>query len=528
MNAIEKAAVFIFSGATGATVESDSLTPDADVTAPLGTVTRIVQRFADGGERQIFPSPAGTTIETRGPIVQAVPSGAPLGFSGGFHGGGDVVDLNAKARIEAQHAAINARGVHVDASQQVAGSGTRMMREGYETQAARAREHGAKMRASEAIDAIVATVEAEKRRDVVVSAADVARNLVCNGKITIYDRKITVQAIRGFASRCESPMLGYVLGLYERIVEDARGAWALERPEGGATPTAEDLAMARTRREQAHADRAKIGEVLVHELKRAGDTRITLRMRDAGLLDCYAALGPSYGRADAPDVLPKVRDAMGSDARATWAYDPTSTTWEVRASVWTPTPVAEQAIGEAFEGWVSYRSRDNGTGRLHGGGGVTLLRCYNASVYEAAGASVARVHRGRILDDVSSMTTGAMQAIDALCQAWGVARSAAIEIPSKVTIEEAIPGFWRSLLADRRHLASVLPGRTAGRVKALSEAYFAERRDQDRVTRADFAQGWTRAIQEEPADVRRDAEAAIGDWLVNNSRPIRCELPERE
>ena len=359
------------------------------------------------------------------------------------------------------------------------------------------------------------------------------RNLECNGKIKVFDRKVSIQAVRGIAARCESPMLGYVLGLYERIVTDVHAAQALETttegPDGKPLPVATmnaNRTAALGLREKAHSDRAKIGEVLVHELKRAGDTRMTLRMRDGASSDVYAALGPSYGRADAPDVLPRVRESLPADARATWAYDPTSTTWELRTSIWTPTKVEEQAIGEAFEGWVSYRSRDNGTGRLHGGGGITLIRCYNASVYEAEGARVARVHRGRILDDVGAMTTGAMHAINALCKAWGVSREQAVEIPSGVKIEDAIPGFWRSLLSDTRQLAGVLPGRKADHVEALASAYFAERRDPDKVVRADFGQAWTRVIQSASADVRRDAEAAIGGWLVGGRPMPRCDVSQ--
>jgi hypothetical protein len=505
-------AVFVFHGATGATVETDTITPDPDLVAPLGGVTRIVQRFQDG-ERQIFPPHATSAA----PVT-----GAALGYSGGLGSkGGDVHDATAAKRITAQHAALTAAGVQVDASQQVAVSGTRMAEGGYQTQAERAREHGEKLPVRACIDAIVAEVQAERRRDVVVSARDAARNLTCNGKIKIFDRVITPQAIRGLALRCDSPMTSYVMGLYERIVTDVRQSRVLGAPER----PAKDHAEARALVERAHADRAKIGEILAHELNRAGDdVKIKLRMRDAGPCDIFAALSPSYGRADAPDVLPEVRGAMPADARATWAYDPSSTSWEVRAAIWTPTPVEEQAIGEAFEGWVSYRSRDNGTGRLHGGGGVTLIRCYNASVYEAEGASVARAHRSRILINVGAMARDAMHAIHALCEAWGVARETVVEVPQKVTIEQAIPGFWRALLADRRQLAGTLPGRTADRVDQLTRAYFAERRDPNRVTRADFAQGWTRAIQDEPAEVRRDAEAAIGTWLVDTRRPMRCDL----
>ena len=506
-------------GALARVMQDDRVLFDAVAQAAVQASPATVQAPASSPAIVQAPAPVQAS-----PATTSAAGVKPV--SGGFGGGGDVVDDEAKRRIEAQHASLNGAGVTVNASQQVAASGTRMMGIGYATQAQRAREHGDKLRASDAIDAIVACVEDEKRRDVVVSAADVARNLTSNGKLTVYGHRLSVNAVRGLSARCESPMSAYVLGLYERIVANVGEAKTLESvKDDGTRPSPEDLARAKSLRALAHDDRAKMADVLCYELTRAGDTRMTLRMRDAGPCDVYAALGPAYGKADAPDVLPKVRDSLPSDARATWSYDPTSTAWELRASIWTPTPVAEQAIGEAFEGWVSYRSKDNGGSRLHGGGGVTLIRCYNASVYEAKGSEVARIHRGKILDDVAAMTKGALHAIDALCTAWGRTRNAEVEIPSGVTIEQAIPGFWRSLLTDTRELAGVLPGRKVERVAQLTSAYFAERRDTSRVTRADFAQGWTRHIQSEPADVRRDAEAAIGSWLVSSTRPLRCDLP---
>ena len=86
----------------------------------------------------------------------------------------------------------------------------------------------------------------------------------------------------------------------------------------------------------------------------------------------------------------------------------------------------------------------------------------------------------------------------------------------RVTIEQAMPGFWRHLLTDRSsELVTVLPGRTETHVANLTAAYHAERRDEARIVRADLAQGWTRYAQAFTADVQRDAERAIGAWTVN-------------
>lgn len=86
----------------------------------------------------------------------------------------------------------------------------------------------------------------------------------------------------------------------------------------------------------------------------------------------------------------------------------------------------------------------------------------------------------------------------------------------------AIPGFWRALLTDRTSdLAGVLPGRTAQHVDGLTSAFWGERRETGYLSRADFAQGWTRYIQDQPNAVRREAEQAVGSWMVNDSRPLR-------
>jgi hypothetical protein len=166
-------------------------------------------------------------------------------------------------------------------------------------------------------------------------------------------------------------------------------------------------------------------------------------------------------------------------------------------------------------------SRDNGTGRLNGGGGIELIRCLNASVYVAEGWSVSRVHRARILVDIPAMVANARQAIDVLVRAWESSRQLAIGIPADengnlIPVELAIQGFYRHMLTARRgELVGVLPGRTESHVEPLQRAFAAERRDTDKVVRADLAQGFTRYIQTQPAPVRREAERAIGQWMVS-------------
>jgi hypothetical protein len=460
-------------------------------------------------------------VDVAATIPAPAPSIAPVNST--FAPGGLVTDDAAKSRIEGQHAALKAAGIKVDASEQYFATGTRMADVGYSTQTARKAEHDRKLDARDAAAALVAMVEEEKRTDRTVSARNFADAITANGKISVFGHALSIQAIRGLMARTESPALGYVLGVQERCSARVAAANA-----GRANVDAAKAAN--------HADIAKLAEVLRHECLNAGGETFKLRMREVGRSgkpDCYAIVGEGYAPADAPDALAQLVDQLPRDAKASYAYDVASTTWELRASVWTPTEVSQQAVGEAFEGFVSFQSRDNGTSRFRGGGGVMLLRCLNASTYVANESSVARVHRGRILYAVERMLRGGLRSIDALTRAWGVNRENVVEMPTAPegkrapTLEEAIPGFYMSMLRSKQsELVGVLPGRTRDHAQGLSKAFFAERRDPEKLVRADLAQGWTRYIQTQPSDVRRDAETAIGEWLVNN-RPVKCDLTDR-
>jgi hypothetical protein len=414
-----------------------------------------------------------------------------------------VTDESAKVRIEAQHSALRAAGVAVDAGNQLYATGVRMADIGYATQTARKVEHDRKLPIAQVAEELRATVEAERRRDVEITARDFGRKLAVNGKITFDGMALGEQAIRGLASRLESPMLGYVLGLRDRIAASAKIDGSSER-------------IAR--------DKQEIAEVLAHECAANPDVTIKLRTRQ-GVGDVFAIVSPGYEPADAPQVIGDLIADLPHDAKGSYSYDPTSTAWELRANVWTPTPVEEQAVGEAFEGYASYRSRDNGTSRFRGGGGITLLRCLNASTYCADGVEVARVHRRGIRRDVDNMTVKATAAIKVLCAAWGVNRGAVVDLPEGTPIGVAIPGFWRfALKSPKSELAGVLPGRSETHVEGLTKALVAEKRDpQGPLVRADFAQGWTRYVQDQPTPVRRDAEVAIGDWLMASSAKLGCE-----
>jgi len=412
-----------------------------------------------------------------------------------------VIDNTAKARIEAQHQALAAQGIKVNTKEQFYATGTRMADVGYTTQTHRKQEFLKQKPLKDAIGELSEKVGNELRRDVHLSAKEIAEELtVEDNQILVRDHLLTERALRGIVARLQSPAIGYLVGLQERIAGE------------------QDAKLLQT-------DIEKLTDIFYYECKRFGDVEFKLRMREYPR-DIFAALSPTFGVADAPMVMDQIIEQMPEDARGSWSYDPETTSWELRAEIFTPTPVEEQAVGEAFSGYVSFSSGDAGNLRFRGGGGISLIRCLNASTY-SAGEGISRVHRGKIMYDINSMTAKSLKAIKALCVAWGKNRQEKVEIPTGVKISDAIPGFWRFLLTDKRsELQGVLKGRTENNIGGLTQAFYSERRDLDNVVRADFAQGFTRFIQGQPTEIRREAELAIGNWVVNN-KPMRCELKEK-
>lgn len=484
-------------------------------------VTALVERHPDLGAPKIEEIPAVVEAPVSLPVVPAseteVERAERIGVSD--FGGELKHDAAAKERIERQHAALAAGGVDVDAGRQLYATGTRMASVGYEVQAERASAHGQLLPLREAAAQLVDEVLGERRRDVVVTARELARSVEVNGKLRIAGYSMQEQALRGLFSRIESPAAKYVFGLRERI------AGRVERARAVAKDDAERSAKVAACLDGNVGDKAKIAEVLAHELSVAGDVELKLRTR-SGSDDAFAVVSPDYAPADAPEVVEQILRALPPDARGTWSYDPATTSWELRVQVWTPTPVAEQAVGEPFRGYVSFKSRDNGTGSLKGGGGIEILACLNASTYVAATADASRRHVGKIVADARRMLAASTRAIDALCEAWGTARRQEAVVPADlgpVPLHVALPGFWfGELYARRGELAGVLPGRTKDHVAGLVDAFHAERRDPDRIVKADFAQAWTRYIQGQPEHVRRDAEEAVAAWVVS-PRPVRFD-----
>jgi hypothetical protein len=488
-------------GAPTSPISGNATPAPQNVAAPSENAPSVPQNAAPAPQNVAAPSEVPTKAEP--------PTGAALGFSN--FGGGLVLDAAAKVRMERIYDRLEAAGVEGikrDTTPAGYAPGTRMAEIGYRNQEARRAEYLRLLPARDVLSAITKRVQEEGRSDVTIGSREFADKIQANGKIRVMDLRLGEQAIRGLIGRIKSPAIGYALGLRERIAME----YSKRDPETG-KPCGDEAAL--------HSDVAALAEVLRHECKRLPEMELKLRTR-AKPGDIFAITSPRFANADAPEVCNEIEGQIPRDARATFSYDPRTTQWTIRFDVWTPTPVADQAVGEPFKGFASIGGRDNGTGSLEGGGGIVVLACLNAGTYVADGVDVSRRHLGRILVDVGAMLKAACASIDTLCAAWGAAREAEIAIPEKLTIQDAIPGFYRYLLTDRRsELVSVLPGRTEKHVANLAAAFTAERRDDSRIVRADLAQGWTRYAQAFPADVQRDAETAIGAWTVR-AKPVGC------
>jgi hypothetical protein len=422
-----------------------------------------------------------------------------------------VTDEAARERIERTHDKLRAAGVNVNTAEQLYATGTRMADTGYATQERRKAAFADGMTVADAAERLCDIIRAEKRHELTVTAGDIGSRLAFEkGKGLHFEGyRLREQAIRGLCARMESPVLTYVLGLRARIADAVS---ACKKPDATTELRAKLT-------EQARKDTAELVDALRHECMTFGDVKVKLRVRDAAG-DCFAALGPDYGIADAPSVLPQIVGQFPSDARGEFTYDPATTAWELKGSVFTPTPVQEQAVGEPFTGYSSFQSRDNGTRRIDGGGGIELLRCLNATVYVVKTASASRMHRKNVLVNIEQLAEKALRAINIICEAWGTARADVITQPVNdsgelLPLEQVIPGFYRHMLsAHRGELVGVLPGRKADHVEQLARRFTEERRDDKRIVRADLANGWTRYIQDMPCPVRRDAEQAVARWTV--------------
>lgn len=453
-----------------------------------------------------LPTPAAPAPDTAAGMVAAAIEKGVSDFGGGL-----LKDQDAIERIERIDAALDAAGLgKVKQDRQRYDRGTRMAEIGYQNQAGRKVAFDGLATVRDEIERGVATIKAERRKDVRLTAGEVASGLAINGKLTWNGLRLQEQAIRGLLSRIESPALRYVLGLRDRIIQ---AATALKDGKLDLDRSVVERGLA--------ADKDALLDVLVRECRRFASEPVMFRTRE-GLGDVFTTTSQDYTAADFDMQARLLSQELPGDAKGFWRYDPATTRWELQSQVWTPTPVAEQAVGEPFRGYSSVKGGDAGLTSIWGDGGMEILACLNAGTFHQDFAGTGRrSHRGDVMRDLRKIVRDSIRAIDVLVNAWGQARATVIERPTTkdgglIPIETAIPGFYRAMLTARQGvLVGRLPGRTENHVSGLARAYAGERRNPGEITRADLAQGYTKYIQTQPTAVRLDAESAIGRWIVN-------------
>lgn len=479
-------------------------------------------------EDNLVPPTTNALALASGPIDN-LPEVAKAPVFSDFGSGNQIMDHNAAARLSATYDNLEANGIKGIARETTAMGyqpGMRMAEIGYDSQAQRKLDHEGKMPVVQAIEELNSIIASEQRRDVEVTTKELISSVTDTGKLKVLNFNLKDHALKGLFTRLNANDAG----TKDMPVKASGLSRILELQERIATATILDEKNRQSRVAPAIArydevakmiasDRMELAHCLRHELARFPDIRLKLRVREnPALQDIFAILSPGYTVADAPLITPEfLKVGVPSDARGNWTYDSNTTAWSIEIATWTPTDTLSQVIGEPVSGMVSFSGKDNGTGRLNGDGGILIIQCLNASLYSAGDVEVSRVHRGKVLFDAQKMLRAALHSINTLSEAWGNNRKIVIEPPSTMTLEQAMPGFWRALM-NKGDLVSILPGRKENHVKGLTRTYFDERRDNDRLIRSDMAQGWTKYIQDQPNNVRREAEQAIGSWLAKPTK----------
>jgi hypothetical protein len=362
-------------------------------------------------------------------------------------------------------------------------------------------DHDHILRASEAVKELVSLVKAEARRDIQITAGDLSKHIsLTTGKISAFGMKLTMQAIRGLFFRLESPATGYVFGLNDRMIEaDRKGNQAAK-----------------------DADRQWMLETIQFELSRQSDKKLLLRLRESAG-NIFAVLSPSYENADITTIYPEILAAIPETANGSFAYDPGSTGWDVRINL-NRSDAIDKVVGEPVSAFASLQSRDNGTKAFAGYGGLLILACQNGMTYAAKTKATRRVHKSGIQYDIPNILAATGESVATLAKAYGAGRYHVV--PSIGNEAECVRGYYAWLLRDRRsELQGIIPGRFNDHAPDMVHAFQEQRRNGSQITRADLMNGLTKFVQRESSVVRRDAEAAIGKWLVGNGR-LECEAKE--
>ena len=340
------------------------------------------------------------------------------GRLGGESNGGNKIDVEAATRINAQRAMRKSMGLAVDET--FYAPGTEMLQLGVDKYWTLRTPVEAQPPVPDCVKALSARIGKEERRDVVVSAAELATATLDEG---------------GFLN---------VPGKQGAVQLNRKSLIDLLRRNTGAFPSA--TAWALSMGPEALAMSVTDG------FRRGGrdgtlsDSMFRTRNHDTtGERVVWAVLGASYGAVDAHVAVAKVADALGlNTARGQWSYDPMTSCVEFTAT-WV-NPIVVPRVGDTWQGYLKIRTRDDGQGRVWINCGGRDILCINCTEAEWKGDKAGVIHRGTaeaVLARVIEEGKQRLAQIRPLIESWGVLST----IAGSVTVNDEVLTGTQALTA---------------------------------------------------------------------------------
>lgn len=433
------------------------------------------------------------------------------------------VDPEARARVQADRARLESMGVRTADAHYA--EGARVNEWGVEN-ARKSREEWKRLpTVGEACDAIAAEVRAEQRVDVRAVAASVKDASVANVGasrlgMNVEGRLIVENMPERFAiSRTAMTQL------MKRIGPDGGGGaqyLAAVDPELRALNVNRLLAAAPKR-------------ALLNGQDEPESMFLRLRTRK-GTPECYAIVSERYNALDIDVVADQIGRNLPPSMRADVSYD--GQRLRVEATAHSNVAPENYAAGETFKVGVTVRTDDTGRGGLRVDGIAVRNLCLNLVILDHASKPLCRITHLATSDEIREALVAALadaqKLVAPFLTQWGMACTrneltmvrAAYGKDVPLSIEEAIPGFYRAMFA-RSDVDRLLPVSASKAVEGVMAAW---RKEPD-THRASLANAVTRWAHERDGASRFDLEdaATIANKILwaRTDRPLPWTADEK-
>ncbi len=391
--------------------------------------------------------------------------------------------------------------------------GTRVIEVGVENARSARIEYDAKPTVAAYCDELIAGIEDEDRVDVPTAVR--ALGMTRDGTLTVHGRPIPITR-KAFVGLCNRLGFG--------------GAWYLAEKCWAELRARNVNAHLHVLREIEDAQRAESPSEHVDR-----DLVFRTRTTSEGEREVFGVVTPSYTAFDVDRIAAALKEAAPADARGTVTYDGYRARFEV---LFHTTVQPEKFVsGEFFRAGIIISTDDTGGGGLNGYSAVWQNLCLNLIMIDVAKTGAFNIrHIGDYGKLVAQFRSGFRRALDGLehfRRAWGyavdenihrTARELQDDVP--LTVEEAMPGFFRTLL-DRE----LVPVRGISKKEAVPKLMEMWTKDESAAagpTRAAVANAFTRFAHEVNTDpwAQDEIQRAAGR-LIYSSEPIRYTAAER-